>query len=83
MQVLFSDLLNYTDFYPGYCGNFLGAGAVLTVQADCSFTCPGNSLEYCGAGNRLEMYKLTSLSSSTGVSSSSTSTSRSGTVRVI
>ena len=26
-------------------------------QGDCNFICPGNAGEYCGAGNRLEMYK--------------------------
>ncbi|KAE8454316.1 hypothetical protein EG329_005241 [Mollisiaceae sp. DMI_Dod_QoI] len=42
-----------------YCGNSLNTGSALApTQADCSFTCPGNKYEYCGAGNRLEMYKL-------------------------
>ncbi|KAI9716656.1 MAG: hypothetical protein M1812_005194 [Candelaria pacifica] len=41
-----------------YCGNTLGAGsASVANQADCNFLCPGNATEYCGAGNRLEMYK--------------------------
>ena len=41
-----------------YCGNSLAAGSVpATNQADCSFPCPGNSSEFCGAGNRLEMYR--------------------------
>lgn len=26
-------------------------------QGDCNFVCPGDGNEYCGAGNRLEMYK--------------------------
>ncbi|KEI38605.1 uncharacterized protein L969DRAFT_62718 [Mixia osmundae IAM 14324] len=28
-------------------------------EGDCSFTCTGNSLEYCGAGNRLTLYNST------------------------
>lgn len=59
-----------------YCGNSLGAGSILaTNQADCSFTCPGNAYEYCGAGNRLEMYSLSGSSSSTTSTASSTSKS--------
>ncbi|KUJ19463.1 WSC-domain-containing protein [Mollisia scopiformis] len=57
-----------------YCGNSLGTGSVLaTKQTDCSFTCPGNKFEYCGAGNRLEMYKLTAAQSSISSVISSTS----------
>ncbi|CZR61108.1 related to glyoxal oxidase precursor [Phialocephala subalpina] len=77
-----------------YCGNTLNTGSVLaTNQADCSFTCPGNEYEYCGAGNRLEMYKLSASTSSSSssvvpstsassssVSSSTSSTSSSSTV---
>ncbi|KAG9240976.1 WSC domain-containing protein [Calycina marina] len=51
-----------------YCGNILGAGSVLATQTDCSFTCPGNPLEYCGAGNRLEMYKLSGSATSSSPS---------------
>ncbi|TVY38355.1 WSC domain-containing protein [Lachnellula occidentalis] len=57
-----------------YCGYTLGAGSISAAnQADCSFLCPGNNLEYCGAGNRLELYSLAaSTTSSAGVSNSST-----------
>ncbi|KAI9776670.1 MAG: hypothetical protein M1835_005454, partial [Candelina submexicana] len=64
-----------------YCGNTLGAGsASVANQADCSFLCPGNVTEYCGAGNRLEMYKkvvtpnlfLAQFSNSTDMITSST-----------
>ncbi|KAI9840491.1 MAG: hypothetical protein M1838_004047 [Thelocarpon superellum] len=60
-----------------YCGNSLAAGSVLAAnQGDCSFTCPGNPSEYCGAGNRLEMYQLNGAASpTTGVSSTTTSSS--------
>jgi hypothetical protein len=40
-----------------YCGPYPRSGAGLTpVQSDCNFLCPGNNLEYCGAGNRLNTY---------------------------
>jgi hypothetical protein len=44
-----------------YCGNSFGAGSVAALggNADCSFTCPGNPLEFCGAGNRLSTYVYT------------------------
>lgn len=66
----------------GYCGNSLSVGSVVAAVTDCSFICPGNSYEYCGAGNRLEMYKVgnsvsSSSSSVTGTTSAST---RTGTV---
>lgn len=68
----------------GYCGDTINTGSVLaTNQEDCSFVCPGDESEYCGAGNRLEMYSrgsaVASSTSGTGtvvptsvVSSSST-----------
>jgi hypothetical protein len=60
-----------------YCGNALGAGSTKAPnQADCSFTCPGDGNEYCGAGNRLQLYAYNVTStSSTSVSSSSASSS--------
>jgi hypothetical protein len=27
-------------------------------ESDCNFECPGNPLEFCGAGNRLSAYYL-------------------------
>ncbi|KAL5318593.1 hypothetical protein ACEPPN_013656 [Leptodophora sp. 'Broadleaf-Isolate-01'] len=52
-----------------YCGNTLDATSVLTAnQLECSFTCPGDKYEYCGAGNRLQLYKLGSAASSSSVS---------------
>lgn len=29
-----------------------------TNQADCDMVCGGNALEFCGAGNRLNLYQL-------------------------
>jgi hypothetical protein len=40
-----------------YCGNSLNAGSVLANTGDCSMTCDGNALEYCGGPNRLDLYK--------------------------
>lgn len=64
-----------------YCGNTLNTGSVPATQSDCNMVCAGNPLEYCGSGNRLELYKLTaaltSSSSSSGTSSATASTSTS------
>lgn len=43
--------------YECYCGNTRDASSVPAVTTDCSFTCPGNAQEKCGAGNRLNLYK--------------------------
>ncbi|ODQ56240.1 WSC-domain-containing protein [Saitoella complicata NRRL Y-17804] len=63
--------------YGGECwaGNALSAGSVNTSQSECNMLCHGNSLEYCGAGNRLSMYTLSRATSSSAVSSSVASTS--------
>merc|ERR1711939_951452 len=61
-----------------YCGQTLDVTSVpATNQLDCSFICPGDASEYCGAGNRLELYKLGSMSSSSSSRVSSTSSVRS------
>ncbi|WVW80508.1 hypothetical protein I302_102492 [Kwoniella bestiolae CBS 10118] len=63
-----------------YCGNNLGTGSVTAPLADCSMLCAGNSLEYCGAGNRLSLYAFnatTSSSTSSSAGSSSVSASAS------
>lgn len=75
-----ADCAGYTYFgieYGGecYCGNVINTGSVLTAQTDCSFTCPGNQYEYCGAGNRLDMYKLTGATTGTATGTSTTGTS--------
>ena len=82
-----SDCSAYSHFgveYGGecYCGDVINTGSVLATLSDCSFICPGNAYEYCGAGNRLEMYELTSLvSSSSVVQSTSSKTSSSSTLQ--
>ncbi|KAK4467137.1 heme peroxidase [Cladorrhinum samala] len=40
-----------------YCGNVFGAGSVEANVQDCSMPCAGNASEYCGAGNRLSVYR--------------------------
>jgi len=46
-----------------WCGNTLnlnpnnmGTPAMNVTDRDCNFKCPGNTTEYCGAGNRLSLY---------------------------
>lgn len=39
-----------------YCGDAINQGSVETAAAECSFPCPGNSAQACGAGNRLTLY---------------------------
>ncbi|KAF2816733.1 WSC domain-containing protein 2, partial [Mytilinidion resinicola] len=39
-----------------YCGASLATTSTNQSASDCSMTCAGNSLEYCGAGNRLNIY---------------------------
>ncbi|TVY48617.1 WSC domain-containing protein [Lachnellula occidentalis] len=63
-----------------YCGNSLDATSTLAAIGDCSFTCPGSDVEYCGAGNRLELYKLTSQVSSSSSSSGGGSSSSSASI---
>ncbi len=42
-----------------YCGNNINGGSVEAPLADCSFACPGDASETCGAGNRLDLYTRT------------------------
>ncbi|KAL0929910.1 WSC domain-containing protein-like protein 5 [Colletotrichum truncatum] len=39
-----------------FCGNTINSDSVETPIGDCSFPCPGNPSQKCGAGNRLNMY---------------------------
>jgi len=41
-----------------YCGNTINKGSVITDDSKCSFLCPGNSKEHCGAGNYLDVSSL-------------------------
>ncbi|KAH8887407.1 heme peroxidase [Thozetella sp. PMI_491] len=59
-----------------YCGDTLAASSTTAALGDCSMTCAGNAFEYCGAGNRLELYGLApSASSTTGAASSAPASS--------
>ncbi|KAL4076636.1 glyoxal oxidase [Scleroderma yunnanense] len=51
-----------------YCGATLDYGSVPTAASDCDMTCAGNSSEYCGGPNRLNLYNYTGTltTSSTG-----------------
>lgn len=42
-----------------FCGDAIYNGGILaTTQSDCNIACPGNSLEDCGAGNRMSIYSI-------------------------
>ena len=50
-----------------YGGNTIHSaeGSVPTSLSECSFPCPGNPTQKCGAGDRLNMYRFLSASAST------------------
>ncbi len=68
-----------------YCGNTINAGSNLVGGTTpgvtgCSMICKGNATEYCGGGNRLNMYEVAASSSSSSSSiGTSTISSSSGT----
>ncbi|RCI08684.1 hypothetical protein L249_4857 [Ophiocordyceps polyrhachis-furcata BCC 54312] len=43
-----------------YCGNSLSSSSKTAPLSDCNMPCGGNGSEYCGAGDRLELYSTTS-----------------------
>ncbi|GKT85007.1 LOW QUALITY PROTEIN: WSC domain containing protein [Colletotrichum tofieldiae] len=47
-----------------YCGNSLAASTTSAPLSDCSMQCSGDSTQYCGAGNRIELYSTTATRSS-------------------
>jgi WSC domain len=61
-----------------YCGENLAADSTKQPVTDCSYPCSGNSSEFCGGSNRLDLYQLGStivtMSSTNTASSSSKST---------
>ncbi|ORY14042.1 hypothetical protein BCR34DRAFT_647305 [Clohesyomyces aquaticus] len=79
----FCDGANYFGLEYGqecYCGAVINTGSVIKNDTDCSMTCAGNVTEYCGAGNRLNIYQKSGIlvtstptPSSSFISSSSTS----------
>jgi hypothetical protein len=63
LEMCFGDCAGAGYKYWGveYAGECYCAGSVAAPggNADCSFTCPRNPLEFCGAGNRLSTYVYT------------------------
>lgn len=50
-------LSKLADLAPvGYCGNTADASTEAAPLDDCNMVCSGSSVEYCGSGNRLELY---------------------------
>lgn len=47
-----------------WCADSFGTGSVIAPDSDCSMTCAGDQVEYCGAGNRLSVYIRNGTSSS-------------------
>ncbi|KZF19452.1 WSC-domain-containing protein [Xylona heveae TC161] len=56
-----------------YCGNQLSTGSIPATDNGCTMTCAGNSTEYCGGPNRLNMYRINATASS-GSSTTATGT---------
>ncbi|EFQ28031.1 WSC domain-containing protein [Colletotrichum graminicola] len=42
-----------------YCGNSLAPSTTSAPLTDCSMQCSGDSTQYCGAGDRIELYSTT------------------------
>jgi hypothetical protein len=47
------------------CGSTIENGAGPTALTDCDMTCAGNSSEYCGGPDRLNLYNYTSTATTT------------------
>ncbi|KAI9893661.1 MAG: hypothetical protein M1814_005876 [Vezdaea aestivalis] len=58
-----------------YCANKLKAGSTNQSDADCNMLCPANNLEFCGAGNRIQLYTFGTAPNVTTTSANSTSSS--------
>ncbi len=52
-----------------YCGNSLHSSSVEAPAAECNMVCGGDPTEFCGAGNRIELYSTTVTRTSTAVPS--------------
>ena len=39
-----------------YCGNTFANPTTKVAETDCGYTCGGNAMQLCGAGNRLSVY---------------------------
>ena len=60
-----------------WCDSVLASTSSKVADVECTFICPGNVNQYCGAGDRLELYKLTSLIGTKTISSATPSTTSS------
>ncbi|KAI4201356.1 MAG: hypothetical protein LQ350_003275 [Teloschistes chrysophthalmus] len=40
-----------------YCGNVFANATTMVGEGECGYTCAGNKVQVCGAGNRLSVYK--------------------------
>lgn len=57
--MVFSEFTNLTTNL-GYCGNALDKTSAAAAIGECNMACGGEPSEFCGAGNRLELYSTTS-----------------------
>ena len=53
-------LMLYADGSQCYCGDAISNGSAKVAETDCSMPCGGLATEACGAGDRLNMYSVTS-----------------------
>jgi hypothetical protein len=61
-SLLFASALALLRFFSSkecFCGNSLDNGGVPAPLPDCSFACPGNGAQKCGAGGRMNLYSKT------------------------
>jgi hypothetical protein len=57
-----------------WCGTSIEAGGAPASASDCGMLCSGNSSEYCGGPNRLNLYNYTGTPPTTTTTSSGTGT---------
>jgi hypothetical protein len=53
-----------------YCDNYVSTSATNASLSDCNMPCNGNASEFCGAGNRLDLYAAGSTTPSVKTASS-------------
>lgn len=42
----------------GYCGSKIATTSKKTTDSECNMACSGSNRQYCGAGNRMQVYHL-------------------------
>lgn len=66
-----------------YCGDAFKGGAVETLESECSMLCPGGiQCDYCGAGNRLSVYRNSRINVDPSSSAFTTASSTYTTLRI-